>query len=95
MKTIRYGTFETNSSSTHTLVMMSKAEYVKFKAGETYFLDYPESFVPKEKVEKEAADAKMELEDFVQDSDYKSFDDFGEGYEDFYQEYKTPSGDIS
>lgn len=27
MKTIRYGTFETNSSSTHALVILSKEDY--------------------------------------------------------------------
>lgn len=94
MKTIRIGTFETNSSSTHTLVMLSKSEYEKFKAGEIFYTYGSERFVTREQVEAEAKKEGIEdLEDFVSDSDYKSFDSFGEGYEDFYQEYTTPNGE--
>lgn len=93
MKTIRIGTFETNSSSTHTLVMLSKAEYEKFKAGEIFY-NYDGKFVSKEQIEAEAKKEGVEdLEDFVSDSDYKSFNSFGDGYEDFYQEYTTPNGE--
>lgn len=34
MKQIRYGTFETNSSSTHALVLFNDEDYQKFKNGE-------------------------------------------------------------
>ena len=37
MRQVRIGTFETNSSSTHTLVIVSKEEYEKFKKGELLF----------------------------------------------------------
>lgn len=31
MKTIRYGTFETNSSSCHSLILVGKDDFEKFK----------------------------------------------------------------
>lgn len=37
MKKIRFGVFETNSSSTHTLCMCTKEEYKKFKKGEMFY----------------------------------------------------------
>lgn len=37
MKTIRIGTFETNSSSTHSLTMCMKDEYEAWTRGEIYF----------------------------------------------------------
>ena len=39
MKQIRKGTFETNSSSTHSLVMCSKKEYEDFNNGKLYLND--------------------------------------------------------
>ena len=39
MKTIRIGTFETNSSSTHSITMCMKDDYKKFKNGEMYLYD--------------------------------------------------------
>lgn len=39
MKTIRYGTFETNSSSTHSITMCMESDYKKFKNGEMYLFD--------------------------------------------------------
>ena len=36
-KIIRFNTFETNSSSTHSLIIISEEEFEKFKKGETYF----------------------------------------------------------
>lgn len=37
MITFRRNTFETNSSSTHSLSVVSKTDWEKFKAGELYF----------------------------------------------------------
>ena len=31
MKTIRFGTFETNSSSAHSLILVSKSDFEKFQ----------------------------------------------------------------
>jgi hypothetical protein len=34
MKTIRFGTFETNSSSAHSLILVSKSDFEKFQKNE-------------------------------------------------------------
>lgn len=39
METLRLGTFETNSSTTHAVTVMSKVDYDKFVAG-LYYLNY-------------------------------------------------------
>lgn len=39
METLRLGAFETNSSTTHAVTVMSKADYEKFVAG-LYYLNY-------------------------------------------------------
>lgn len=38
MKQIRYGVFETNSSSTHSITMCSNDDYRKWERGEVFFL---------------------------------------------------------
>ena len=40
MKQIRHGTFETNSSSTHSLTMCSGSDYDAWERGETYYVKY-------------------------------------------------------
>ena len=40
MRQIRRGTFETNSSSTHSLTMCSGSDYDAWERGETYFVKY-------------------------------------------------------
>ena len=50
MKKIRFGVFETNSSSTHTLCMCTKEEYKKFKKGEMFYNNNEEKLMtPDEK----------------------------------------------
>ena len=39
MKQIRHGVFETNSSSTHSITMCTKAEYDAWISGEMYFVE--------------------------------------------------------
>ena len=36
MKTIRANTFETNSSSTHSMIILTEEEYDKLESGELY-----------------------------------------------------------
>lgn len=48
MKTIRVGTFETNSSSTHSITMCMEEEYKKWENGELYYIPYNNEFVGKE-----------------------------------------------
>lgn len=52
MKQIRIGTFETNSSSTHSLVVCTEEEYNKWLEGEILVTDYGD-IVTKEQYEKE------------------------------------------
>ena len=39
MKTIRANTFETNSSSTHSMIILTEEEYNKLESGELYLKD--------------------------------------------------------
>lgn len=52
MKVIRLGTFETNSSSTHTMVIMSEEEYDKWENGEILRYMWDDKFITKEESEK-------------------------------------------
>lgn len=44
MKLIRRGTFETNSSSTHSITMCSESDFNRWKNGELYFSEGTEKF---------------------------------------------------
>jgi len=48
MRKIRLRTFETNSSSTHTITMCSEDTYTKWQNGDLYYNDYDEKFYTKE-----------------------------------------------
>ena len=48
MKVIRLGVFETNSSSTHTMVIMSEEEYDKWENGEILRYRWEDKFITKE-----------------------------------------------
>lgn len=48
MKTIRKGTFETNSSSTHSITMCMESDYEKWKSGELYYYGCNNEFITKE-----------------------------------------------
>lgn len=52
-KIIRLNTFETNSSSTHSLIMCTKETYEKWKSGELLFDKYAEKFVEPSNYSKE------------------------------------------
>ncbi len=84
-RTIRFGTFETNSSSVHSLVMCSKQEYNLFKSGDLLLdRDYDE-LVPKIAVDANEDDYNR----------YQTYDEFfNDGYyETFEQSYTSESGD--
>lgn len=49
MKKIRFNTFETNSSSTHSLTICTKEDYKKWENGELYY--YDERLVSKEEAD--------------------------------------------
>ena len=82
MKLIRRRTFETNSSSTHSITMCSESDFDKWKKGEMYWNRWNEELVPKEEVEKEMAKLK---EEFISEHpDYDKDDiDWEEQLEDY------------
>lgn len=99
MKTIRIGTFETNSSSTHSITMCMESDFLKWKNGEMYWNRWNEELVPKEIVEekflkentevsKEDPDFKDKLEEYLNDDDktYYTYEEFN-NYD--YIEYET------
>lgn len=80
-RTIRYGVFETNSSSTHSLCICTEDEYERWKNGELLFDSYREEFT-------------SEKFDYW-DEPNKTFDEYwdDEYLEPFEEEYVSPSGD--
>jgi len=100
MKQIRRCVFETNSSSTHSLSIVSKEVYEKFKNGEGY-IDEDDNLITREDVLKELKsrykveipEDEDELEELIRDYGYYDYYNYGDGYEDFEYNYKTPNGD--
>lgn len=88
---IRIGTFETNSSSTHSLVMMSKEKFDKFKKGELFW--YDGGVYSKDEILETAKkwDDTLTLENLEEelDGELKTYENYSDGYEDFHQEYTT------
>ena len=82
MKLIRRETFETNSSSTHSITMCKESDFDKWKNGEMYWDRWDEKLVSKEEVEKEMAKLK---EEFISEHpDYDKDDaDWEEELEDY------------
>lgn len=67
MRQIRLGTFETNSSSTHSLVIGTPEQIEKWEAGElfiNYYDDYATEFKTKEELDQMEAEAKEKGEFF-------------------------------
>jgi len=81
MKQVRHGVFETNSSSTHSLVICTTEEYKKFENGELLLDEWGGGkMIDPSKVENP--------------SGYQTHEEYFSGYlEPFYQEFTTPSGD--
>lgn len=98
MKQIRVGVFETNSSSTHSLTIVSEEDYEKWKSGELLLDTDKEELVPfpKNYVKKEDAE-----EDDVDDEDFEDEDGVLKTYEqwldsdkeDYFGKFTTKSGD--
>jgi hypothetical protein len=95
---VRFGVWESNSSSTHSLTMVSNEEYEKWKNGEYYMCDG--HLVSYEEIVKEYETKKSEyetIEDFMDDYSYYNFNDWWdrkeEYYETFSRTYKTKSGE--
>lgn len=84
---VRKGVFETNSSSTHSLIIASDDEYTGWKNG-TYILDID--------CYKLVSRDSISDEDIENDSwRYKSYDDYFDDYdlESYYRSYTTKGGE--
>lgn len=79
-QTIRLGTFETNSSSTHSLVMCSAEDYQKWYDGEFLINPYSEEFVKKQEIiEKTLKEHKKEeILEYWYDFDEEEYNDADE-----------------
>lgn len=82
MKTVRLGTFETNSSSTHSITMCMESDYKKWKNGEMYWHRWNDELVSKEEVEKEMAKLR---EEFIADN--PDFDENNEEWKEELEQY--------
>lgn len=106
MKSIRIGVFETNSSSTHSLTICSKAEYDAWKNGDMLFSIDSGKFMTMEEIkaewEKDTASSKKKgysysetLEEYMEEQRIVKADEYDDSVnqETFEQLYKTVSGD--
>ena len=82
MRTIRRGTFETNSSSTHSITMCMESDYEKWKNGEMYWHRWNDELVSKEEAEKEMAKLR---EEFIADN--PDFDENNEEWKEELEQY--------
>lgn len=82
MKTIRRNTFETNSSSTHSMTMCSDEEFNKLVRGELYIETWSGKICSKEEYEKEQAELKERFEEYYPKPTY-NVQDWEENLEDY------------
>lgn len=106
MKSIRIGVFETNSSSTHSLTICSKAEFEAWQNGDVLFSIDSEKFMTMEEIkeewEKDTENRKQKgcsysetLEEYMEKQRIVTADNYDDEVyqETFEQHYKTASGD--
>ena len=94
---VRENVFETNSSSTHSLVIAKKSEFEDFKAGKSIYCQYSAGpfeggkFYAKAEVDAWA----NENEDDYDEWDFQDYDEFfdNEYLESYEEEYTTEYGD--
>ena len=86
MITIRQGTFETISSSTHSMVICSQEEYNKWSKGELLASRWKSGFKTQDEViqelKKEYPEYFDENGNFVPNEEYETVDDFFYDYND-------------
>lgn len=83
MKTIRANTFETNSSSTHSMIILTEEEYDKLESGELYLND--DEIITKEEAEKIFLKS-MNEDKYIYDNDL-SFEENIKNYLDEFDYY--------
>lgn len=103
MRQIRFGVFETNSSSTHSLTIVSKEEYENFKSGKLIWNRYFSKLQSVEDAKKDLVNERKkrdkEFEETPENVEKlfeeitETYDNFGSNYETFEKEYKTKSGE--
>lgn len=103
MRQIRCGTFETNSSSTHSMVIAMKDEFDKWENGEYILHNYDDEFITKEEAMELYQEAKdgdetfPPFEDWINTWDAELWD-YQHWIEDEYLEtdfhtFTTPGGE--
>lgn len=84
MKTIRLGTFETNSSSTHSMVICTEEEYEKWANGELYASRWYGGFKTKEEVMEDFKKDHSEYFDsegnFISTDEYENLEELMDDY---------------
>lgn len=83
-QTVRFGTFETNSSSTHSCVIVTDEELEKWRNGEVYLYNYSERFYTLDEIKAEyekELDKSQSFEEWLEDSEYKTYENWGDEYE--------------
>lgn len=107
MKQIRYGTFETNSSSTHSLVICTEQDYKDWESGKILLNKWPHGknlprFVTYEQAIKYIKDQyngdipsnKEDLDELLAEYEFETVEVFENNELEWYDEhFKTPSGD--
>lgn len=104
-KSIRFGVFETNSSSTHSLTMCSKEDYIRWENGEVLLNEDSRwnklnKWVTKEEAIKYLKDNdysfdEENLEEILRDCEFYTCDKYfdNEYLEGFEETYKTKNGE--
>ena len=87
---IRHNVFETNSSSSHSLVVCTKDQYDKFKKLKLFYIDssaFEEKFLPVEEIidklfnmHKLDVDAHEELKNMLKENDIEGIEDYLRDY---------------
>ena len=89
---IRYGVYETNSSSTHSITIATKDEFQRFEDGELILCNHNHKLVEKKKVCKCPEQNEYECECLENYSTYSQFCNH-EHLETFEESHTTKSGD--
>lgn len=86
MKIVRRNTFETNSSSTHSITMCTKDDFKKWENGELVYDKWNDELIPTKN--------KLSEED-QWDNQYQTLEEFFDNnwYETYKEEYTTPNGE--
>lgn len=93
MKTIRFGVFETNSSSTHSLCICTEDEYEKWQNGDLVFDYWNNEMIEPPKNLDEMLDEDSPLYDSDAVYRYRK-GDYDDEYLEWYDcRFTTPSGD--